>query len=103
MDFKNCFGMMASVSTFARSSGATMPVCTRNGCMAVPSARQAPDVDEMTGDRSGRRHGGADQVRAPAVTLAALEVAVGRGRAALARLEPVVVHGEAHRAARLAP
>src|SRR3954471_5205248 len=40
---------------------------------------------------------------APAATLAALEVAVrGRG-AALARLEPVGVHGQAHRAALDAP
>src|SRR5512143_364651 len=35
IDFRNCFGMMASVSTFARSSGATIPVWTRNGSMAL--------------------------------------------------------------------
>ena len=42
-------------------------------------------------------------MRAAAGALAAFEVAVRRRRAALARLEPVVVHREAHRAARLAP
>ncbi len=35
--------------------------------------------------------------------LTALEVAVGGRGAALARLQPVVVHGKAHGAARLAP
>ena len=40
---------------------------------------------------------------AAALALAALEVAVGGRGAALARLEPVGVHGQAHGAARLAP
>ena len=40
---------------------------------------------------------------ASALALPALEVAVARGRAALARLEPVGVHGQAHAATRLAP
>src|SRR5262245_41833974 len=30
MDFRNCFGMIESVSTFSRSSGATNPVWTVN-------------------------------------------------------------------------
>ena len=34
IDFRNCFGMIASVSTLARSSGATRPVWRRKGCMA---------------------------------------------------------------------
>src|SRR4051794_37090728 len=102
MDFRNCLGMMASVSTFARSSGATKPVCTRNGCMVVSSA-EAADVDEVPGDRGRSGHCGAHEVGAAAVALASLEVAVGRRCAALARLQPVVVHRQAHRAARLAP
>src|SRR5262245_3643426 len=62
-----------------------------------------PHVHEMTGDRGGGRHRGRHQVGAPLVALATLEVAVrGRG-AALAGRELVWVHGEAHRAARLAP
>mmetsp|Transcript_6636 Transcript_6636/g.18888 ORF Transcript_6636/g.18888 Transcript_6636/m.18888 type:complete len:388 (+) Transcript_6636:1400-2563(+) len=56
----------------------------------------------------GARHGGSGghgrghEVRAAAVALAALEVAVRGGRAALLGLEPVRVHGEAHGAAGLA-
>src|SRR6185503_2017682 len=98
--------MIASVSTLARSSGATSPRCWWKACMCVRdgmSAIQPADVDEMSGDRRRRRHGRTDEVRAPAVALAAFEVAVGRRRAAFARLEAVVVHREAHRAARLAP
>src|SRR5665213_1979206 len=60
-------------------------------------------IDEMPRDRRSRRHGRRDQVCAAFVALPAFEVAVrGRG-ATLARLELVRVHGEAHRAARLAP
>src|ERR1051325_9615108 len=33
MRFRNCLGMIWSVSTLARSSGTTLPVCTRNGCI----------------------------------------------------------------------
>ena len=33
IDFRNCLGMIASVSTLARSSGATIPVWTRKGCI----------------------------------------------------------------------
>eukprot|EP00955_Chlamydomonas_euryale_P085065 364050-Chlamydomonas_euryale.AAC.16 len=52
----------------------------------------------------GRRcHCGGHEVRAATGALAALEVAVGRGRAALARLQLVGVHGQAHGAAGLAP
>ena len=46
---------------------------------------------------------GRDEVRAPAAALAALEVAVGGRGAALARLQDVRVHAQAHRAAGLAP
>src|SRR6185295_5858370 len=35
MDFRNCFGMIASVSTFARSRGTTRPVWTVNFSMAL--------------------------------------------------------------------
>src|SRR3954466_15438370 len=34
MDFRNCFGMIASVSTFSRSSGSTAPVWTVNFSIA---------------------------------------------------------------------
>src|SRR3954454_7338068 len=61
------------------------------------------DVDKMAMD--GRRcgHGGTDQVSAAAGALASFEIAVAGGGAAFARIQPVGVHGQAHRAARLAP
>src|SRR5713226_3119318 len=62
-----------------------------------------PHIDELAGYRGCRRHGRRHQMRAAFIALAALEITVrGRG-AALAGLELVGVHGEAHRAARLAP
>src|SRR6185436_21188564 len=100
MDFRNCFGMMASVSTLARSSGATRPFSTVNFSMGLAPA---PHVDEMAGDRRRGRHRRADEVRAPARALPPLEVAIRGGRAALAGLEAVGVHRQAHRAAGLAP
>src|SRR3954466_2872859 len=57
----------------------------------------------MPGDRRRRRHRGADEMGAAALSLPPLEVAVrGRGTA-LAGIEPVGIHAEAHRAAGLAP
>src|SRR6266849_11144177 len=62
-----------------------------------------PHIDELAGDRGGRRHGRRHQMRAAFIALAALEITVrGRG-AAFAGLELVGIHGEAHRAAGLAP
>src|SRR6059058_4307677 len=92
--------MIASVSTFSRSSGATRPLYRRNGSMRSP---QPTDVDEMALDRRCRCHRRADQVGAATGTLAALKVAVAGGGAALAGLEAVGVHRQAHRAAGLAP
>ena len=69
------------------------------------TARLVPvaDIHEPPGDRRRCRHRRRDEVGAALEALAALEVAVrGRG-AALLRREPVGVHGEAHRAAGLAP
>ena len=48
-------------------------------------------------------HGGADQMGAPASALTALKVAVAGTGTALAWLQAVGVHGQAHRATRLAP
>src|SRR5688572_30909491 len=92
--------MIWSVSTLARSSGATRPCSTVNFSMCLaPGAH----VDEMSRDRRGGRHRRAHEVSAPSVALPPLEVAIRSRRAALARLEAVGVHREAHRAARLAP
>src|SRR3982751_5656247 len=123
MDLRNCLGMMASVSTFSRSIGATRPLCTVNFCIyffaafsifsptfwtSCPTPRKVlqpdssrvthaserasrvviflmkflvwlgldklADIDKVTVHGRRRRHGGADQMGAPAGALAAFEV-----------------------------
>src|SRR5262249_9158521 len=99
--------MMASVSTLGRSSGTTRPYKCANfsivnasvicccptdsrGCSRLlKSALEVADVHEAAGDRRGRGHGWTYQMRSAPSALPALEVAIGSGRAALARLEPV--------------
>src|SRR5271170_1822787 len=61
------------------------------------------DVGEVAGDGCGCSHLRADEVRASSASLAAFEIAVAGGGAALAGLENVGVHAEAHGAAGLAP
>src|SRR6185295_4267669 len=91
--------MIWSVSTSARSSTETLPSITSTGLISAPIS----NVDEVALDRRGGGHLRADQVGAPALALAPLEVPVrGRG-AALALDQDVGVHAEAHRASRLAP
>src|SRR4051812_36285353 len=92
IDLRNCLGMMASVSTFSRSIGATRPLCTLNFCITSSRLRSSrvisldfPDVDEVAMHRGRRGHRGTDQVGATAGALAAFEVAVAGGGAALAR------------------
>src|SRR5262245_60423327 len=64
---------------------------------------ELPHVREAARDRGRGGHLRRHEVRPPAGALAALEVPVGRRRAALARREDVRVHAEAHRAPGLAP
>src|SRR5690606_41735174 len=60
-------------------------------------------INKVTGNGRRCSHCGADQMRAPALALAAFEVA-GRGRCtALARLKAVSIQGQAHGTPRLAP
>ena len=61
------------------------------------------DVDEATGDRSCRGHLRRHEMGAAEPALTALEIAVRRGSATLARAELIGVHGKAHGTARLAP
>src|SRR5215212_4916564 len=90
--------MIWSVSTSARSSTDTSPSITSTGSIAP-----LPDVDEPALDRGGGGHPRRDEVGAPALALAPLEVAVrGRG-AALALGEDVWVHPQAHGAPGAAP
>src|SRR5258708_31540199 len=91
--------MIWSVSTLARSSATAKPVCRMNGCMLL----DLPDVDEPTSQRRRGCHGRTDQVGAAAGALATFEIAIRRRRAALAGFESIIVHAQAHRAARLAP
>src|SRR5262249_44150577 len=60
-------------------------------------------VNKAAGNGSGSGHRRAYQVRAPARSLAPLEVAIAGGSAALAGLEPVGIHAQAHGASGLAP
>ena len=57
----------------------------------------------MTVNRGRCSHGRADQMGTSAVALAAFKVAVAGGCTALAGLEFVCVHGQAHRATGFAP
>src|SRR3954469_12177366 len=94
--------MIWSVSTSSRSRTLTGPSMTVMGSIGELLAPVA-DVDEAPLDGRGGGHLRRDEVGAPAAALAPLEVAVrGRG-AALAGLERVLVHAQAHRAACGAP
>src|ERR1019366_505446 len=57
--------------------------------LQVRTSSPSPHVDEMPGDRRRRRHGRRDEVGAALKALAALEIAVRGGGAALARRETV--------------
>ena len=108
--------MIWSVSTLLRRSGSAVPVWVVNVSMSAPphGSRVAdqpaggPAGLEVGRGAGGRHRGGrgderGDQVRAAALALAALEVAVRGGRGALAGGELVRVHAEAHRAAGATP
>ena len=104
--------MIWSVSTLLRRSGTARPGVDGERLHVSSASRRTPAA--VTGGRSagdGRRagHGGGggdqrrDQVGAAALALPALEVAVGRRRAALPRGQLVGVHAQAHRAAGVPP
>src|SRR5690606_19060692 len=103
--------MIWSVSTLLRRSGTPMPVCWVIFSMALLFS----GVDELAGGLEvggrgqgppdGGRGGDArrDEVRPPALALAAVEVAARGERGPLPRLQLVGVHAQAHRAAGVAP
>src|SRR5262245_3217417 len=96
--------MMRSVSTLARSMGAATAVSATNASTSgLAVAQELAHIGEAARHRGGRRHRRAHQVRPDARTLAALEVAVRRGRDALTASTEVAVHPDAHRASGLAP
>src|SRR5664279_1703512 len=71
---RNCFGMMRSVSTLTRSSGAAMPVRVVKG--SISGSQKATHIGEVARHGGGGGHAGAHQMRAAAAALAAFEVAV---------------------------
>ena len=76
MRFSYCAGMIWSVSTSARSSGTAMPSMRVSApCLQILRGR------EVAGDRGGGGDARAHEVRATALALAALEVAIAGRRA----------------------
>ena len=57
----------------------------------------------MPGDRGGRSHGGRNKVRTPLEALPSFKIPVGGGRTTFVRLQPILVHRQAHRTSRLTP
>src|SRR5579859_371961 len=102
MLLRNCLGMIWSVSTSTRSSGEARPVWRVKGSI---SSVEVPisNIDEVSVDRRRRGHRRADQMGATALALAALKVAVRGAGAALARLQDVRIHAQAHAATGFAP
>src|ERR1700735_2754266 len=105
--FRYSAGIIWSVSTLLRRSDRPRPLWVTKGSMRLlsspVSSSQVRGSGEGAGDRRGRRDLWRDEVRAGAFALAAFEVAVGRGRAALAGSHGVRVHAQAHRAPRRPP
>src|SRR6478752_3500558 len=89
-----------ALASAARAASRGSPVMT---CVPARASAHLPHIDEMTDERSGCGHLRRDQMSAALEALTTLEIAVrGRG-GALAGLELVGVHAQAHRAAGLAP
>src|SRR3990167_809482 len=96
--------MIWSVSTLARSSGATRPVCwVKAFIVSSLGLDQFAHIDKTTSHRRRRSHRRAYQVSTPTGALTAFEVTVGGGCAMLAAAQLVRVHRQAHGAARLTP
>ena len=69
----------------------------------VSPSPHIPHIDEPASNRGRCCHRGRHEMRAALISLATLEIAVGGGGAALAGLQLVGVHAEAHGATGLAP
>src|SRR6185312_5857858 len=107
MRLRNCFGMIWSVSTLGRSSGAAVEVRTLMGCMLFRLLRiielPVANVGEVAGDSGCCCHLRADEVSAASTALSAFEVAVAGAGATFSGGEDVGIHAEAHAAAGFAP
>src|ERR1700734_3414154 len=91
-------GMIWSVSTLLRRSGSARPVCVVKGCIVAQflPGSEVSGGGQPAGHRGGGGHLRGHQVGARALALAAFEVAVRGGGAALARAHRVRVHAQAH-------
>src|SRR5690348_9599817 len=110
MRLRNCLGMIWSVSTLVRSRGIARDVSVLNGSMLGSdlladgfSFGPITNVDKVAGDRGCGGHFRRDEVGASAAALAAFEVAITGGGAALAGRQDVGVHAQTHGAAGLPP
>ena len=110
--FRNCLGMIWSVSTFTRSRGTACPVWVRKRLHSqvmspipqfVSANFQLRISVKCPAIAAAAAIIGTDQMRASSAALAAFEIAVAGGSAALAGLQDVGIHPQAHRASRLAP
>src|SRR5690606_36550594 len=102
MVFRNCLGMIMSVSILTSGMGAATAVSLLNFSISVPLVH-VTHIGQATDHSRCGRHCRAHQMGAPTASLPPLEVAVRRGGAAIAFFQLVRIHGKAHRAAGLAP
>src|SRR5260370_39749974 len=104
MRFRNCLGMIWSVSTSSRSSGTASPVCVRNASMVLLILKfPIADIGKVAGHGGGGGHHGTHQMGAPTCAPAAFKVAVAGGSAALARGKNIRAHAQPHGASPFAP
>src|SRR5258705_555602 len=106
---RNRAGMIRSVSMSLPGTGIARPATCRRALsvIALSPARRLqhlPHVGDRAVERGRRGHGGAHEQSPPGgAALSPDEVAVAGGRAPLAAPQLVVVHAQAHLAARVAP
>src|SRR6476620_1143101 len=93
---------MTSVSTSDSGSGAAMPV-SETKLLMRGSCHECPHVCQTAGNGRRSRHHRAHQMRSPALSLAPFKVTVRRRGASLPRVEPIVVHRDAHGASGFSP
>src|SRR5665213_599682 len=96
---RNSAGMIMSVSTFSMGRGTALPESVA-AALSAPMSEVPLARDDAALDRAGGHGGRRGQVREAAGALASHEVPVGGAEAALAGGNLVVVHPEAHGAAR---
>src|SRR5688572_3639087 len=95
--------MIWSVSVSLMGSGARLPLNIVIGSMLVGHLHQFTRVGDDAADRRCDCREWAGEERAPAFALPPFKIAIAGADGVLPRLQLVTVHGDAHRAARLAP